>query len=394
MTAPPRFLPILPVPFRGIGLLLILALFVASGCKEKPPTSATARPADDPALIRPAPPVAAQLTIEAVSEQPARQVLRIPGGIGLNETHVARIGSNVTGRITEVHALRGQPVKNGAVLATVRSNELGEGQFMLLKAKADTELLERAAQRAKQLFEADVISEAELQRRNNELRIAKAQLRSAQNQLRVLGMSDPEIRDVLATGEIHSEFSVQSTLAGIVVDRRVTRGQVVQPADELFTVADLSSVWVVAEVPEQESSALTVGQQVKILIPALGGDPIEARLIYVSATVDPEKRTVLVRSELANPKGIYKPQMLATVLIESAPVRSLMISEEAVIREDGKEFVFVEAGTGGFRLVPVELGPEWQRLRSVKSGLAAGQRIVTRGAFHLNGERRKKDLGG
>lgn len=374
--------------------VVLVTVLVSAGCKEKPTTPTQAAPKEDPSLIRPAQTVAAQLTVEAVSEQPARQVLRIPGGIGLNETHVARIGSNVTGRITEVHALRGQPVKSGSVLATVRSNELGEAQFALLKAKADTELLERAAQRASQLFQADVISEAELQRRNNELQVAKAQLRSTQNQLRVLGMSDPEIRDVLATGNIHSEFTVLSTLAGIVVDRKVTRGQVVQPADELFTVADLSSVWVVAEVPEQESSALGVGQPVRILIPALGGEPVETRLIYVSATVDPETRTVLVRSELANPKGLYKPQMLATVLIESASVRSLMISEEAVIREDGKEYVFVEAGPGRYRFVPVELGPEWQRLRPVKSGLTAGQRIVTKGAFHLNGERRKKDLGG
>lgn len=389
--------PARPRPRNGIALLAFLAavsLALAAGCRATPSAAEPSRPPDDPAMIRPAPAVVAQLTLESVSEQPARQVLRIPGGVGLNETRVARIGSNVTGRITEVHALRGQPVKTGSVLATVRSNELGEAQFALLKAKADTDLLDRAAQRARQLFEADVISEAELQRRANELQIARAQLRSAQNQLRVLGMSDPEIRDVLATGEIHSQFSVQSTLAGIVVDRKVTRGQVVQPADELFTVADLASVWVVAEVPEQESSALSVGQSVRILIPALGGDPIETRLIYVSATVDPEKRTVLVRSELANPKGLYKPQMLATVLIESAPVRSLMISEEAVIREDGKEYVFLEAGAGAYRFVPVELGAEWQRLRPVKSGLSGGQRIVTKGAFHLNGERRKKDLGG
>ena len=181
---------------------------------------------------------------------------------------------------------------------------------------------------------------------------------------------------------------------GIVVDRQVTRGQVVQPSDALFTVADLSTVWVIAEVPEQESSGVAVGQGVLIEVPALPAEPLEASLIYVDSIVHPETRTVLVRSELDNRRGLLKPAMLATLVIEGAPEQALVVPAEAVINDNGKDYVFVDVGSGRFRLTPVTLDDEDEGIRVVRSGLKAGQRIVVKGAFHLNGERKRGELEG
>lgn len=375
-------------------LVVAVALLAIVGCDNEAKQS-VAKPAapQDPMLVVPEAEVAKQLSIEAVAERPVVRELRVPGRVELDEKRVARIGANATGRITDIHAMRGQSVRKGAALVDVYSNELGTAQFALLKARSQAELLERAASRAKQLYEADVIGLAELQRRENELNIARAEVRSATNQLQVLGMTNAEITEVVDSGDIHSKFTVQSTITGVVVDRQVTRGQVVQPSDLLFTVADLSSVWVVAEVPEQQSSGVAVGQTVEIDVPALGGKPLSTTLIYVDSIVHPETRTVLARAQLDNARGLLKPAMLATLIIESPPVRSLVVPGESVVNENGRDHVFVEAGKG-FRLTPVMLGEEREGIRVVQSGLRAGQRVVVKGAFHLNSERKRKELEG
>lgn len=375
-------------------LVAAVSLLAIVGCDNEAKQS-VAKPAapPDPTLVVPEAEVAKQLGIEAVAARPVVRELRVPGRVELDEKRVARIGANATGRITDIHAMRGQSVRKGEALVDVYSNELGTAQFALLKARSQAELLERAASRAKQLYDADVIGLAELQRRENELNIARAEVRSATNQLQVLGMTNGEITAVVDSGDIHSKFTVQSTITGIVVDRQVTRGQVVQPSDLLYTVADLSSVWVVAEVPEQQSSGVAVGQTVQIDVPALGGKPLSTTLIYVDSIVHPETRTVLARAQLDNARGLLKPAMLATLIIESPPVQSLVVPGESVVNENGRDHVFVEAGKG-FRLTPVVLGEEREGIRVVQSGLQAGQRVVVKGAFHLNSERKRKELEG
>lgn len=374
---------------------VVCAAAIGAGCsKTETPPPAPAGAAADPALVKPNETVLSQIVVEQIAEAPVRHSLRIPGSIEMNERRVARIGANATGRVIDVRALRGQVVRAGDILAEVHSNELGAAQFSLLKAKADSEFNQRAVARARQLYDADVISLAELQRRENELRVALAQLRAAESQLAVLGMSRAEILKVESTGEVHPSFFVKSTISGVVVERGVARGQVVQPSDDLFTVADLSNVWVVADVPEQDSSSLDEGQEVVIEIPALPGRKITARLDYVADTVDPETRTVRVRTEVTNLGGHLKPEMLATLVIEGQATSALVVPGEAVVHDGGSDYVFVDAGNGGFRITPVELSEEIAGMRTIKGGLVVGQRVVTRGAFHLNGERKKEELGG
>ena len=377
---------------------LLVATISACGDHGEPVAGATGKPkpvqAADPLTVLPEKSVAAQLGIEPVTDRLVSHELRVPGRIELDERRVARIGANATGRITEVLVNRGQAVRVGQPLAQIYSNELGTAQFAMLKARSQAELFERAAARAQQLYEADVIGLAELQRRENELNIARAEVRSATNQLKVLGMTDVEIDAVVDSSEIHSTFSVTSTITGVVVDRQVTRGQVVQPSDALFTVADLTSVWVVAEVPEQQSSGGEVGQSVDIEVPALGGQKLKTTLIYVDSVVHPETRTVVVRSQLDNRRGLLKPAMLATIVIEGPAEKALVVPAEAVVNENGVDHVFVDVGGGRYHLTDVKLDEEHEGIRVVRSGLQTGQRIVVKGAFHLNSERERRELEG
>ncbi len=284
-------------------------------------------------------------------------------------------------------------MERGEVLAAINSTELATCQLSYLKAINQLQLQTRAVERARLLLSADVIGTAELQRRENEQASAEAELRAAEDHLRVLGMSREAIANLAQTRTIDSVLSITATLSGTVIERKVTRGQVVHPADGLFTVADLSNVWAVAEVPEQEVHMIREGQKVLVEVPALPqAGPLVGRLIYIADTVNPETRTVTVRTDMPNPGRDLKPAMLATMVVQGMAVRRIAVPGAAVVREGGADHVFVQTGANEFRLRAVKVGPEEGGVRSVLEGLKEGERIIVEGAFHLNNERKGKEL--
>lgn len=390
---------------QPLALAMLTAMFVLAGCKEAS-SPAGKLPADevstaldsgakaekpDPLLVSVPANFGADLKVAPAGARSVSDTLRVAGKVDFDEYRVSRIGATVTGRVIEINVRLGQQVKVGDALAVINSTELGQAQLDYLKARAQADLQARSVERARQLFAADVIGRAELQRRESELAIASAEQRAAADQLRVLGMSQSAIARLGNNGAINSVTPVVSTVAGTVVDRRITQGQVVQPADALYVVADLSEVWVTAEVPEQQAALVRTGQAVDIEVPALGAR-LTGKLIYVADTVNPETRTVTVRSRVSNTERQLKPAMLATMLIQAAAVERIVVPAEAVVREADADHVFVETAERTYRLTPVRLGPESGGQRPVLDGLKAGQRIVAAGAFHLNTERKRKEL--
>ena len=373
--------------------LSLLLLGGLSACKEKPETVSNA-PAVDPNLVNAPDTLLKVLKVEEASTSPVSETLRVAGRVDFDEQRVARIGAPVTGRVTELLANPGDSVKQGQALAQLHSVELGNAQLAYVKAAAQAKLQAQNAERARLLFTSDVIGAAELQRRESEYAIAQAEQRAAADQLRVLGISAKSLDTMASSGGINSVSPVVATLSGVVVERKVAKGQVVQPADALYTVADLSRVWVIAQVPEAESSAVKLGQTVQVEVPALGNGPLTGKLIFVSDIVNPETRTVTVRTEMENPHRDLKPAMLATMLIQSRPQERLVVPSAAVVREDNSDYIFVATGPKQFRLTSVKLGPEQNHLRVVDSGLKAGEKIVVEGAFHLNNERKRAELEG
>ncbi len=334
------------------------------------------------------------LNVRPVEVMPFSETLRVSGKVGFDEQRVARIGATVTGRVTEILAMPGQEVDQGTVLGRINSTELGQAQLAYLKARAANELAARAFDRAKILYKEDVIAKADLQRRQSEAETTAAERQAMADQLRVLGMLPEQIEGLGKTGNVNSISAVTSSVSGTVVERKIVLGQVVQPADALFTVADLSEVWVTAQVPEQEASLLAVGQPMQIEIPALAHQRFEGQLVYVGELVSNETRTVPARTVLTNPDRMIKPGMLATLLIAGKPVSVPVIPAAAVVREDGYDHVFVALGDNQYKLTVVKLGPESNGVRPVLSGLEPGALIVTEQAYHLNTERKKRLSGG
>jgi cobalt-zinc-cadmium efflux system membrane fusion protein len=153
-------------------------------------------------------------------------------------------------------------------------------------------------------------------------------------------------------------------------------------------------LWAIAEVPEQQAAHVRVGQSVDIEVPALGNARLTGKLIAISDTVNPDTRTVRVRTEVDNHDRHLKPAMLATMLITGVPVNKLAVPASAVVRENNTDHVFVQIGPEQFRLTAVTLGAETGGVREVKQGLKEGEVVVGDGAFHLNNERKRKELEG
>ena len=381
------------LPSRALSAALtVVAALVLGGCKDKPEPAPVAKA--DPNLIVPGAPLAARLSVAPVEDAEFRDVLRVSGRVEADESRLARIGASVTGRITDLEVIPGQNVKRGQRLATLNSVELSTAQLAFLRAYSQRLLAQRAAQRAEQLFEADVIGRAELQRRESEFAQAEAEVSAARGQLMVLGMAEDAVAGLTADRSVNSQASVRASISGTVLERKVTQGQVVQPADTMFLVADLSRVWLVAEVPEQQATLIRRGESVEAEIASLPGDRLAGTLSFIAAIVNPETRTITVRMELDNADRRFKPAMLATMFIKGRPERRLAVPGPAVVRDENRDYVFVETGQNHYVLRLVNLGAEHEGRRQVVSGLARGDRIVVDGAFHLNNERKRSAPGG
>lgn len=371
---------------------LLLGLLAACGERGTPAPASQAKASANAAEVTIKPEMAANFKVEPLQKQEISQSIEITGRIEANERQVTRIGASVTGRVTEVLAEVGDRVRPGQALARVASAELTTAQMGYLKAHSAMSQAERAVDRARQLIQADVIGSAELQRRESELAIARAELRAAADQLKLMGLQDSAMDRLREVGSLQPHAPVSATLSGVVIERKVSQGQVAQPGDPLFTVADLGNVWVVGALPEQAARSVQVGQKVEIEVPATGSRSLSGRIVHVGDTVTPETRSVMIRTQVDNPQRELKPQMLATMRIQGQTQSALALPASAVVRENDRDHVFVKVEEGRYRLTPVELGPAQGGLRPVLSGLSSGVQVVTAGAFHMNNERKRAEL--
>jgi cobalt-zinc-cadmium efflux system membrane fusion protein len=207
-------------------------------------------------------------------------------------------------------------------------------------------------------------------------------------------MTEAQIRRLETTHKLSADYPIIAPKSGTVLKREVTIGQVVQPADPAFTIADLSAVWIVASVPEEDAGQLKVDMPVEVRIPALPDQVIEGRLSFVSPIVDPDTRTVEVHMDVPNPKGLLKPDELANMTFTGQKEPKLTVPAAAVVREENKDYVFVEMNPTKYALREVTLGQEENDRRVVLSGVRKDERIVADGAFHLNNQRKQNAIEG
>ncbi|MFL6417545.1 MAG: efflux RND transporter periplasmic adaptor subunit [Bryobacteraceae bacterium] len=372
------------------------AILLACGCGPKKAEAAKSdkQAPNDPLKIEVSPSLGSQIKLGQPQWREVAKTLDVSARIEADATRQARVGSPVRGRITELIVFEGERVRRGQPLAVLYSTDLSDAQFAFLKAVSQQNLAERAVSRGKQLLDADVIGTAEQQRRQAELVQATAEVSSFRQQLQALGMSENSIRDLESSRKLNSRYEICASIDGTVLERSITVGQIVQPAEVAFLLADLSDVWLVADIPEQNAGDIVVGKAAEAEVAAFPGESITGRLSFVSATVNPESRTVRVRMNVANPRGRYKPAMLATMRLKDKVQRERVIPVTAVVRENNRDNVFIQTAPRTFVLREVELGGEFGDVRALTAGIEPNETIVLDGAFHVNNERKRALQGG
>jgi cobalt-zinc-cadmium efflux system membrane fusion protein len=380
--------------------LILIGFLVLGGCGKKEsaaPTPTEAKSAAQPMSsneVAMTPELAKLVRVGELPQVNVGQSIVVAAQLEADETRVTRVGSPLMGRIVSLAIREGQEVTKGQLIALLNSTGLSDAQLGYLKALSQRQLALRAMERAQLLLKADVIGAAELQRREAELAQASAELDAAVDQLTLLGMPAESIEDLRKTRALNSVARILASMDGTVLDRKITQGQIVEPADTVCEIADLSSLWLVADVPEQNAGGLMVGQAVEANVAALPGQPLVGKLSFVSATVNPGTRTVRVRMDVSNAQRRLKPAMLATMVLRDRASAQRVVPDAAIVREGNGDFVFVQIDSRHFALREVSLGMEQSGARVLVDGVKSGERVVLEGAFHLNSERRKQSIRG
>ena len=320
------------------------------------------------------------------------------GEVGFDETRLAHVGSRVAGRLVRVPAELGQAVAGGAVLAVVDSVGLGEAKAAYLRGRAHHEVALRRFERQRSLHADRIVSEADLLEAEAEARESAADLAAAREALRLLGLGDEEIERLSWDDPTDARVAVRAPFAGEVVAREATLGELVSPEDTLFTLADLSEVWLWVDLYERDLAHVGTGQRVEVRLDAWPEETFVGKLAYVAAQLDPRSRAARARVDLPNPDGRLKPGMFGRVALAAAgggdgpPV--LAVPRTAVQRDGRESVVFVRTAPGRFVRREVVLGRVTDDLVEILSGLAAGDVVVTQGAFLLRSQASADQLGG
>ncbi|WP_447978923.1 efflux RND transporter periplasmic adaptor subunit [Candidatus Nitrospira bockiana] len=379
-----------------VGLGLTLGLLLFSGCDAPPEASSQAKTTEkelSTGLVRltAEEAKAAGVVVEPVIRGEFRSYRDFPGTVEPDQHALAEITTLVRGRVVDVYADLGQEVKGGQLLAMLYSSELGMAQSAYLKANAKLYVAERSYERAKSLLQEKVIGLAEAQRREGEMISLRAEKREASDRLRLLGMSEEELQRLDREQTIRSHVPIVAPFDGRVIARNLTKGEVVETTEKLFVVADLSEVWVTANIPEKDIPFIyneqPERQSVEVRVSAYPNEVFHGKITYVGDVLDRATRTMRLRLELPNPHRRLKPEMFATIRIYSEPENGvLMIPEAAVQRDRDRRFVFIEREPFVYEARNVSLGESNGRMIKVLDGLAEGETVVTKAAFVLKSE--------
>jgi cobalt-zinc-cadmium efflux system membrane fusion protein len=335
-------------------------------------------------------PALAQLRTDHVAVRPILVALKAQAGkILANENRLAHLSARVPGRIVAVYADLGDRVTEGDRLLLLDSPAFGEAQLGYRKAKTILVVTEKALERAKALVDRGAIAAGEYQRREAEHENARADLHEAEEKLHLLGMTEREIQRLAAKKLPHAEVaqvSLRAPFTGEVIERSATIGEVIDPNKTLFTVADLSTVWVRADFPEQQAGRLKAGLIIDVRVSAYPDQVFRGAITYVGAVIDPTTRTVTARADVSNPDRQLRPEMFADVTLMTDELSLLTVPRAAVQQMGNRLVVFVVRGPRRFESREVTIGESSADYVHVKAGLAENDEVVTQGSYPLKSE--------
>src|SRR5262245_4778462 len=368
--------------------LVVLVIAMLAACEA--PATPEARP---PQGAQPAASTDVTPTIVSPAYRTRQRTIETTGKVQFNEESLVRVHAPATGRVLEIFARPGDVVEPGARLFVLDSADLGAAKADYAKAVAEVERSAAAARLSRELYEVRAVAQKELREADNDARKSVAERERAASRLQTLGVAPPQLADIAARNDTATTIVVRASRGGVVVERNVAPGQVVAYGQSdtpvnLFVVADLGTMWVVADVYEPDVPRLRRDEPMVASLRCCPGERYEGRVSYISDAVDKETRTVKVRSTVANRGRTLKAEMFVNVAISTGTTRALTIPQSAVHREGSAVYVLVAKGKDQLERRPVALGDDLGDAVEVTSGLDVDDRIVSTGSILLKGTTR------
>jgi len=314
--------------------------------------------------------------IGTVEKRLLQKVIRTNGRVEFDEKRLATISPKIGGWIEELYVdFTGAPVKKGAPLLTLYSPELVSTQEEYLSAL-----------RARRELSASPYPEVAAS--------GNALVESARRRLRLWDISEEQIRVLEQTGQVRKSLTLYSPYGGIVLEKMAFRGMRVEPGMALYKLADLSVVWLIADIYEYELPLIRLGQQATIHLSYLQGEAFTGKAVFIYPYLDAQTRTAKVRFEFANPHGKLKPEMYAGVEITIRLGDKVTVPEGAIIDTGIRKVAIVDKGSGYFEPRDVKLGTKAGDYYEVLDGLTVGERVVTSANFLIDSESKLKEAVG
>jgi RND family efflux transporter MFP subunit len=334
------------------------------------------------------------------------EYLTASGQIVMNEERTAHIGTYTDGRVTELKANIGDVVRRGMVLARMHSHDVHETRAAyetalegVIRQKTMVAYDQRMRDRMMRLFDLKSASRQEVEKAESDLKSAQTDLANAQISVDkevahltdILNLPASALPDI---NESTEQVPVVSTLNGVVIDRKVSLGSVVEPGEEVFTVSDLNSVWMIASLNESDIGKVRVGNKASILSPAYPDQAFTGQVTRLGTELDPKTRTLLVRIVVPNPgmklrSGMYVNAQLMQGMSRSA----IFVPEEAIQEINGGSFVFTRRSNNVFEATPVQIAHHLNGQAQISAGLVPGDALVVKGSFVVKSEMLKSQIG-
>jgi membrane fusion protein, heavy metal efflux system len=330
----------------------------------------------------------AAVKVEPVGEHDFPREKEAVGSISFNQDLEVQVFTPYQGRIIALFAEVGNDVKKGQTLFTIDSPDLLQAESTLIAAAGVMDLTTRNLARLKELYTTRAVSQRDLDQGTSDQQTAEGNLRAARDAVRLFGKSEAEIDRIVAERRADSTLVVPSPIDGRITARNAGPGLYVQPgsAPAPYTVADIDTMWMFANVTEDDSPAFQVGQSVQVRIGAFPDRLLDGTVTNVGVSVDPNTRRVLVRSEIKDPRHELRSGMFANFVISvGAPVRSAAVLLDGVVREgDGSQTIWVTADRRRFTRRMVQIGGRRDGYRQILDGVRPGELVATDGAIFLS----------
>ena len=315
--------------------------------------------------------------------------------IELNADRISKISPRMSGKIVKVNGSQGDRVGSNQPLAYFDSPEIDMAWADYLKTKSRLDLAQTNLKREETLFDKRVSPEKDVLKARQELKETEADLNLAKEKFRILGINISQFEEKKTNGE-HPLVPISSPIAGVVIEKNVSQGEIVSPDKILFVVADLSTVWVVIDILEKDVGSIRSGMAATVSVTAFPGRAFRGKISYTGDMINEKTRTVKARVTVDNSSGLLKPGMFATASIDSVKDsgarKVIAVPEEAVFLDGSERYVFVQEGDGRFVARRVSVGPASGQKIEIKEGLKAGEAVVTKGVFTLKSELKKETL--